>query len=91
MYPSRKKVQAMCRNLSEMTSRRWEQDEVADKAAQLNRTLIGWANYFSRGSVSKACRIVDRHVRHRLRQWLCAKHKVPGQGCARFPDSSSIV
>ena len=87
MYPSRKKVQAMCRNLSEMTSRRREQDAVADKAAQLNRTLIGWANYFSRGSVSKAYRIVDRHVRHRLRQWLCAKHKVPGQGYARFPDT----
>jgi len=87
MYPSRKKVQAMCRNLSERTSRRREQDAVADKAAQLNRTLIGWANYFSRGSVSKAYRIVDRHVRHRLRQWLCAKHKVPGQGYARFPDT----
>jgi hypothetical protein len=87
MYPSRKKVQAMCRNLGEMTSRRREQDEVADKVRQLNRTLIGWANYFSRGSVSKAYRIVDRHVRHRLRQWLCAKHKVPGQGYTRFPDA----
>ena len=29
---------------------------------------------------------VDSHVRHRLRQWLCAKHKVPGQGTSRFPD-----
>ncbi len=26
------------------------------------------------------------HARHRLRQWLCAKHKVKGPGVSRFPD-----
>ena len=29
---------------------------------------------------------VDAHAQHRLRQWLRAKHKVRGQGFARFPD-----
>jgi RNA-directed DNA polymerase len=48
--------------------------------------LSGWANYFCLGPVSKAYRTVDIHARHRLRQWLCAKHKVKGQGTTRFPD-----
>ncbi|MHB1857975.1 MAG: group II intron maturase-specific domain-containing protein [Acidobacteriaceae bacterium] len=38
--------------------------------------LIKAANYFRLGPVSKAYRAVDRHARKRLRQWLCAKHKV---------------
>ncbi len=34
----------------------------------------------------EAYRAVDIHARYRLRQWLCAKHKVQGQGTSRFPD-----
>jgi hypothetical protein len=26
-------------------------------------------------------------VTNRLRRWLCKKHKVPGRGTARYPDS----
>ena len=37
--------------------------------------------------VSKAYHAVDQHVRRRLRQWLCVKHKVPGSGTSRFPDA----
>src|ERR1700730_12225411 len=48
--------------------------------AKLNRTMIGWANYFCLGPVSKAYRAVDQHARERLRQWLCAKHKGVGTG-----------
>ena len=44
--------------------------------AKFNRTLIGWANYFCLGPVSKAYRAVENHSCKRLRQWLCAKHKV---------------
>ena len=54
--------------------------------ARLNRLISGWANYFRLGPVSKAYRAVERHTRRRLRQWLCAKHKVPGAGTARYPD-----
>jgi len=38
--------------------------------------MIGWANYFCLGPVSKAYRAVESHACKRLRQWLCAKHKV---------------
>ena len=84
--PSRKKVLRLCREISEMTGRRWTLMDATDRVSRLNRMLVGWANYFCLGPVSKAYRIVDRHVRHRLRQWLCAKHKVQGQGTSQYPD-----
>jgi group II intron reverse transcriptase/maturase len=84
--PSRKKVLGLCREISEMTGRRWTLMDAADRVSRLNRMLVGWANYFCLGPVSKAYRIVDRHARHRLRQWLCDKHKLRGKGISRFPD-----
>jgi len=84
--PSRKKVLGLCREISEMTGRRWTLLDAADRVSRLNRMLVGWANYFCLGPVSKAYRIVDRHARHRLRQWLCAKHKIRGQGTSHYPD-----
>ena len=53
----------------------------------LNRMLNGWANYFCLGPVSNAYRAVERHTGRRLRQWLCAKHKVRGMGIGRFSDA----
>jgi len=84
--PSQKKITRLCREISEMTSRRWTLLPVEDRVARLNRKLLGWSNYFCLGPVSKAYAAVDNHVCRRLRQWLCAKHKVPGQGTSRFPD-----
>ena len=60
---------------------------VEELVTRLNRMLVGWANYFCLGPVSQAYRAIDQHVCRRLRQWLCAKHKVQGQGTARFPDA----
>jgi group II intron reverse transcriptase/maturase len=86
--PSRKAVQRVCREISDMTSRRWLLLDASERVARLNRLLVGWSNYFRLGSVSKAYRRVDMHTRGRLRQWLCAKHKVAGRGTSRFPDDS---
>ena len=55
--------------------------------AKLNRTMIGWANYFCLGPVSKAYRAVERHARKRLRQWLCAKHQISWQATQKYPDA----
>jgi len=38
------------------------------------------------GELTEAYRTVHQHVRHRLRQWLCAKHQMQGQGSERFTD-----
>lgn len=84
--PSPKKVQRLCREISELTSRRRTLLDCDLAVNQINRKLIGWSNYFCLGPVSKSYAAVDAHVRRRLRQWLCAKHKVEGQGTSRFPD-----
>jgi hypothetical protein len=84
--PSKKSVQRVCRRISEMTSRRRLLIDPEDEVRALNRVLIGWANYFSLGPVSKAYRAVDRHATQRLRRWLCEKHKQPGKGTARYPN-----
>jgi hypothetical protein len=84
--PSKKRVTRVCEAISEITSRRWLLLDATERVAQLNRMLIGWANYFCLGPVSKAYRAVDAHARYRLRQWLRAKHKVRGAGTGTFPD-----
>lgn len=84
--PSRKKIARVCEAIRELTARRETLHELEDRIGRINRMLVGWANYFKLGPVSKAYRIIDRYARFRLRQWLCAKRKVPGQGTARFSD-----
>ena len=56
------------------------------QVGRINRKLRGWSNYFRIGTVSKAYRNVDSHVRHRVRQWLCTKFKMQGHGKKRFHD-----
>lgn len=85
--PSRQSLKRLCREISEQTRRRTQLLEPDQQVAQLNRKLLGWANYFHLGPVSKAYRSVDRHAASRLRQWLRGKHKLKGRGIARYPDS----
>ncbi len=61
--PSKKAVQRICRELSDLTSRRWLLADVENRVNRLNRLLVGWANYFSLGPVSPAYRAVDHHAR----------------------------
>ena len=67
--PSAKKIDSLKAEIRELTSRRWLWTTVEDRVARLNRTLLGWSNYFCLGPVSPAYRAIDRHARHRLRQW----------------------
>jgi len=85
--PSKRKIQAVCHRISEVTSRQWCWRDTEEQVAHLNRIMVGWANYFCQGPVGKPYRIVTRHARRRLRRWLCRKHKVAtGQAITRYPD-----
>jgi RNA-directed DNA polymerase len=84
--PSKTRVQRICQDVRERTDPRWTWRDAGELVEDLNRKLRGWANYFILGPVSKAYRAVDSHVKKRLRQWLCRKHKKRGRGIARYPD-----
>ena len=84
--PSKKKVKAICRRISDCTHRRWTGLDTQEQVDRLNRQMVGWANYFCQGPVTKAYRRISQHACKRLRQWLRWKHKVQGRGNARFSD-----
>src|SRR5437899_6778015 len=84
--PSKKRVIGVGAAISEMTGREQIQLDPKQVTAKLNRTMIGWANYFCLGPVSKAYRAVESHSRKRLRQWLCAKHQISWQATRKFQD-----
>ena len=84
--PSKKSVKKMVSSISEVTERRMLLLDAEEIVGRLNRKLTGWANYFCLGPVSPAYRLLDAHVCHRLRRWLCNKHKVAGNGWTRYPD-----
>jgi RNA-directed DNA polymerase len=86
--PSKKRVIRICQAISDETRRNKTQLDQAKVVETLNRMMIGWANYFRLGPVSKAYQAVERHARKRLRQWLCAKHDVSWPATKRFPHAS---
>ena len=85
--PAQKKIDRLCGEISRLTERRTAGLDVDEQIGRINRKLRGWSNYFSIGTVSKAYRNINSQVRYRVRQWLCDKFKVQGQGFIRFPDS----
>ena len=84
--PGKASVQSICRRISEMTTRQYGLLASEVVVERLNRTITGWANYFSLGHVSPAYRAVNQHAVGRLRQWLCRKHKVKSGKSVRFSD-----
>jgi len=86
--PSQKRVQRLCKSISEMTRRSQTQQGAETLVAALNRKINGWANYFCLGPVSQAYRAVEQHTCRRFRQWLCVKHKERAGGNTRFPQKA---
>jgi group II intron reverse transcriptase/maturase len=85
--PSKKRVLRICAAISKETGRNRTLLDQETVVETLNRMMIGWANYFCLGPVSKAYFAVQRHARKRLRLWLCAKHKTSRAGVRLFPHA----
>jgi RNA-directed DNA polymerase len=84
--PSKKSVKRICDAIGIGTGRHTTTLSADKLVKRLNAKLTGWANYFHLGPVSKAYQVVDAHTKHRLRKWLCDKHRIQGRGYNRFPD-----
>jgi RNA-directed DNA polymerase len=85
--PAKKRVRRICEAISSETGRNKTLQDHETVVEKLNRMMNGWANYFCLGPVSKAYRAVEQHARKRLRQWLCAKHKVSWPATKQFPEA----
>ena len=86
--PSRKKIVRLCREISELTDAKddWAGGRGANWVGSTASCGAG-PTTFASGPSARPTGAIDSHVRHRVRQWLCAKFKVQGQGRTRFPDA----
>lgn len=84
--PSKKSLTRIIGAIHECTERRTTWREAEALVSQVNRKLVGWANYFSLGPVSKAYNTIDQYTMYRLRRWLRAKHKVKNTGKSRYSN-----
>jgi RNA-directed DNA polymerase len=82
--PSKKAVASIKEHIRQRL-RSGNQAPWEDVALALNRTVRGWAAYFSYGSVANARHTVQLHLYQTVRRFLRRRHHVAGSGFRPFP------
>src|ERR1700719_1116256 len=81
--PSKKSVQRFKKKIGNLLVP-GNHEPWAEVRDTLNKSLLGWSNYFSYGTRRSVFRGVDRYVYERVRDFLARRHKVAGRGTKRF-------
>jgi RNA-directed DNA polymerase len=84
--PSRRALRNIRERLRQHARRVHPGEDASVLITRLNRSLVGWANYFRPGHASTDFRKVDQHARTQVRLWFRRKQRWwRGSGVRRYP------
>lgn len=72
--PHAKSVEKLKLKLKKLTSRRWS-ISLDERLGKIKKTIVGWTNYYKIGYWKDVARMVDAHVRFRLRMCIWKQWK----------------
>ena len=72
--PHAKSVEKLKLKLKKLTSRRWS-ISLDERLEKIKKTIVGWINYYKIGYWKDVARMVDAHVRFRLRMCIWKQWK----------------
>ena len=72
--PHAKSVEKLKLKLKKLTSRRWS-ISLDERLGKIKKTIVGWTNYYKIGYWKSIARMIDAHVRFRLRMCIWKQWK----------------